>query len=162
TQAQDSRPPEPHLGYGLHLDPNVPVDPAMVNSLGMDWVKLYADSQIPLFPNKRILFRQDMNLTDEWPAFRVWLETRVRHLRDLGVDAIEIHNEPNLSLEWENREPNAREYVTMLRESYLVVKSIAPEMIVVSGGLAPTITTPDRMAITDIDYAREMLQYGAA
>jgi hypothetical protein len=28
--------PEPHLGYGLHLDPNVPVDPSVVNSLGMD------------------------------------------------------------------------------------------------------------------------------
>jgi len=35
-------------------------------------------------------------------------------------------------------------------------------MIVVSGGLAPTITTGDRRAISDIDYAAEMLDNGAA
>ena len=31
-----------------------------------------------------------------------------------------------------------------------------------SGGLAPTITTGDRGAISDIDYAAEMLDNGAA
>ena len=154
--------PEPHLGYGLHLDPNVPVDPTMVNSLGMDWVKLYADHQIPLFQNKRILFRQDMQWTTNWPAFRLWVADRARFLVSQGVDAIEVHNEPNLSLEWQNRPPNAWEYVQMLRVAYQEIKSVAPDVIVVSGGLAPTITTPDRMAVTDIDYAREMLENGAA
>ena len=160
--AQNETLPEPHLGYGLHLDPNVGVDPAMVDYLGMDWVKLYADHQIPLFPNKRILFRQDMEWTNNWDAFRVWVADRARFLRDQGVDAIEIHNEPNLSLEWQQRGPNGWEYVTMLRVAYQGIKSVAPDMIVVSGGLAPTITTPDRMAITDIDFAREMLENGAA
>ena len=154
--------PEPHLGYGLHLDPNVPVDPAVVNGLGMDWVKLYADHQLPLFQNKRILFRQDMQWTTNWPAFRVWVAERTRFLVSQGVDAIEVHNEPNLSLEWQNRPPNAWEYVQMLRVAYQEIKAVAPNVIVVSGGLAPTITTPDRMAITDIDYAREMLENGAA
>jgi hypothetical protein len=134
----------------------------MVDQLGMDWVKLYDDKQIPLFPNKRILFRQDMNLTTDWEAFRGWLAGRVRLLDSQGVEAIEIHNEPNLSLEWQGKPPNAREYTQMLRVAYETVKSVAPGMIVVSAGLAPTITTPDRLAVNDLDYAREMLQNGAA
>jgi len=163
TSYAQSNLPEAHLGYGLHLDPNVAVDPAMVDALGMDWVKLYADHQIPLFnQNKRILFRQDMQWTNDWAAFRGWVADRARFLNEQGVDAIEIHNEPNLALEWQQRGPNGWEYVTMLRVAYQAVKSVAPNMIVVSGGLAPTITTPDRLAITDIDYAREMLENGAA
>lgn len=153
--------PDPHLGYGIHLDPNVPVDPAIVDRMGMDWVKLYADHQIAQFPNKRILYRQDMAYPSDWNAFRTWLGERARFLANAGVDAIEIHNEPNLSIEWGGKIPNAREYTEMLRVSYETVKAIAPQMIVVSGGLAPTITTPDRLAITDIDYAQEMLEAGA-
>lgn len=160
--AQSDRLPPPHLGYGLHLDPNVPVDPTMVDQLGMDWVKLYDDKQIPLFPNKRILYRQDMNLTNDWEAFRGWLSGRVQLLNSQGVDAIEIHNEPNLSLEWQGRPPNARDYTQMLRVAYETVKSVAPSMIVVSAGLAPTVTTPDGLAVGDLDFAREMLQNGAA
>lgn len=161
---QDTRSslPDPHLGYGIHIDPNVPIDPELVNSLGMDWVKLYTDSQIPLFSGKRILFRQDMQWTTDWQAFRTWLTERARFLDTQGVDAIEVHNEPNLSLEWQNRPPNAWEYVQMLRVAYQAIKTAAPDMIVVSGGLAPTITTADRMAVNDIDFAREMLANGAA
>ena len=33
--------PAPHLGYGIHIAPNVRVDTSMVNALGMDWVKIY-------------------------------------------------------------------------------------------------------------------------
>ncbi len=50
----------------------------------------------------------------------------------------------------------------MLRVAYEIIKSIAPNVIVVSGGLAPTLTTPDRGAINDLDFAREMLENGAA
>ncbi len=162
AQAPTQRLPPPHLGYGLHLDPNVPVDPAMVDELGMDWVKLYDDAQIPQFPNKRILFRQDMDYPTDWNNFRAWLTERTRRLSSQGVEAIEIHNEPNLSLEWRDQPPNAAEYTEMLRVAYQTIKAVDPNMIVVSGGLAPTETTPDRMAVSDIEYAREMLRLGAA
>jgi len=162
AQAQSGQIPAPHLGYGLHLDPNVPVDPAMVDELGMDWVKLYTESQIALFPNKRILFRQDLSITTDYDALYTWMQERARILDAQGVEAVEIHNEPNLSLEWNDQPPDAAQYVQMLRASYQAVKSVAPNMIVVSGGLAPTDTTPDRLAVNDIDYAREMLRNGAA
>jgi hypothetical protein len=77
------------------------------------------------------------------------------------VDAIEIHNEPNLAMEWPHG-PNAWEYTQMLRVAYTAIKDVNPNMIVVSGGLAPTITTSDRGAISDLDYTAEMLDNGAA
>lgn len=161
TEAQSDTLPPPHLGYGLHLDPNVPVDPSVVDRLGMDWVKLYNETQIPPFQNKRILFRMDIAPTQDFEAFRAGIAQRASNLASLGVDAIEVHNEPNLSLEWQNRQPNAAEYVTLLREAYQAIKSVAPQIIVVSAGLAPAPTTADRMAVSDLEYAREMLQNGA-
>jgi hypothetical protein len=50
----------------------------------------------------------------------------------------------------------------MLRVAYTQIKAVNPDIIVVSGGLAPTITTADRKAISDLDYAAEMLDNGAA
>ncbi|NJL95215.1 MAG: hypothetical protein HC915_16600 [Anaerolineae bacterium] len=153
--------PAPHLGYGIHLDPNVPVDPALVDVLGMDWVKLYADGQIPQFPNKRILFREDMRWREDLGSVEQHFASRAAQLWSQGVDAIEVHNEPNLWIEWEPRLPNAREYTQILCAAYRGIKSTVPNMIVVSGGLAPTVTTPDLRAITDVDFARDMLAAGA-
>lgn len=161
AQAQGDSLPPPHLGYGLHLDPNVPVDPAVVDRLGVDWVKVYNETQISPFQNKRILFRLDIAPTDNLEAFRAGIAQRASNLASLGVDAIEVHNEPNLSLEWQNRPPDAAEYVRLLREAYQAIKSVAPHIIVVSGGLAPAPTTPDRMAVNDLEYARDMLANGA-
>jgi len=154
--------PPPHLGYGIHLDPNLPPAPGMVNQLGMDWVKLYSDEQIPHYSDKRILFREDMRYRTDFDNVRQHFADKAAFLWRQGVDAIEIHNEPNLYIEWEPRLPNAREYVEILRAAYQGVKSTAPNMIVVSGGLAPTVTTPDGRAITDVDFARDMLAAGAA
>ena len=103
----------------------------------------------------------DLDWPNDWNYFRSEVARRTRELVSFGVDAIEVHNEPNLSLEWP-RGPNAWEYTQMLRVAYETIKGIAPDVIVVSGGLAPTLTTPDRRAINDLDFAREMLENGAA
>jgi hypothetical protein len=103
----------------------------------------------------------DLDWPNDWNYFRSETARRTRELVQRGVDAIEVHNEPNLSMEWPHG-PNAWEYVQMLRVTYGIIKSIDPNVIVVSAGLAPTQTTPDRMAINDLDYAREMLENGAA
>ena len=153
--------PAPHLGYGIHIGPHTSVDPALVDQLGMDWVKLYDIGQIARFPNKRILFRIDLPWPDNWDAFRASVRQRAVDLSAAGVDAIEVHNEPNLAMEWPHG-PNAWEFTQMLRVAYTIIKSVNPDIIVVSGGLAPTITTGDRGAISDIDYAAEMLDNGAA
>lgn len=159
--AQAGGTPFPHLGYGIHIGPHTNVDPGLVNQLRMDWVKLYEVGQIGSFPGQRILFRMDLPWPDDWNAFRTSVGQRARELASLGVDAIEVHNEPNLALEWPHG-PNAWEYTQMLRVAYTQIKAADPDIIVVSGGLAPTLTTGDRGAISDIDYAAEMLDNGAA
>jgi hypothetical protein len=151
----------PHLGYGIHFGPNTNVSPALVNELGMDWVKIYELGQAYAFPGKRILYRIDLGWPSDWNQFRTDIAARVRAIAASPVEAIEVHNEPNLRNEWGGQIPNAWQYTQLLRVVYATVKSVAPRLIVVSGGLAPTITTADRGAINDLDYAREMFENGA-
>ncbi len=153
--------PAPHLGYGVHVGPHLNTPADMVRALGMDWVKVYDVAQVDDYPGLRVLFRLDLDWPTDWEYFRQDVARRVRELVALGVDAIEVHNEPNLALEWPHG-PNAWEYVQMLRLAYQAIKAADPAVIVVSGGLAPTLTTPDRRAINDLDFAREMLDNGAA
>ncbi len=160
AQSDESLPP-PHLGYGIHIGPHLNAPPEMIHELGMDWVKVYDAGQVDDYAAFRVLYRMDLDWPDDWAYFRSEVARRTRELVQRGVDAIEIHNEPNLALEWP-RGPNAWEYVQMLRVAYEQIKAIDPNVIVVSGGLAPTLTTPDRSAINDLDFAREMLENGAA
>jgi hypothetical protein len=53
------------------------------------------------------------------------------------VDAWEIWNEPNLTHYWRPR-PNAATYTTLLVAAGKAIKSAAPHVTVVSGGLSPT------------------------
>jgi hypothetical protein len=159
--AQDPpQPIEPHLGYGIHVGPNTRVNYTDVNDLRMDWVKIYEPGQAGAFSNKRILLRYDVIWQQDWNAFKSNL---AGYIAGLGsrIDAIEVGNEPNLGSEWHGRTPNAWEYVQVLRVAYQVIKSVNPNLIVVSAGLAPTITLPSREAISDLEYAREMMENGA-
>ena len=56
------------------------------------------------------------------------------------VDAIEVWNEPNLRSEWGGTisPQTAAEYVQMLSLSYAAIKSVDPNIMVVSAGLSPT------------------------
>lgn len=153
--------PAPHLGYGVHIGPHTAVNSALVDQLGMDWVKVYEPGQAADYPGKRVLFRMDLTWPGNWTDFREDVRRRASELSAFGVDAIEVHNEPNLSMEW-SQGPNAWEYTQMLRVVYTQIKAVDPSIIVVSGGLAPTLTTADRGAVNDIDFAAEMLDNGAA
>ncbi|MBN1963336.1 MAG: hypothetical protein JW910_01735, partial [Anaerolineae bacterium] len=150
-----------HGGYGTHVGPHLGSAAGYLNELGMNWVKVYDAEQLLTYRSFYTLYRMDLDWPSDWNAFRGELDRRIREAISRGADAIEIHNEPNLALEWP-RGPDAWEYVQMLRVAYEVIKAIDPAVIVVSAGLAPTETTPDRRAINDLDFAREMLENGAA
>ncbi|MBI5930242.1 MAG: hypothetical protein HY862_13100 [Chloroflexi bacterium] len=155
--------PRPHLGYGIHVAPNTTVDLGWVDRLGMDWVKVYTDNEAGYYRNKKVLFRYDLIYPGDngnWSEFKAGVRARALKLVDLGVEAVEVHNEPNLQAEWPGP-PNAWQYTQMLRVVYTEIKAVAPQLIVVSAGLAPTVTTPSRDAITDVDFAREMFENGA-
>jgi hypothetical protein len=74
------------------------------------------------------------------------------------IHAIQVWNEPNLSREWGGTgvEPiisrrSAVEYMSLLRQSYQLIKEKDPTKIVVSAGLSPTGTN-DGTAIEDTTY----------
>lgn len=155
--------PRPHLGYGIHVAPHTTVDLGWVDRLGLDWVKTYTDDESGYYRNKKVLFRYDLiypGTNGNWNEFKAGVRARAIRLVELGVDAVEVHNEPNLQIEWPTG-PDAWEYTQMLRVVYTEMKAVAPQLIIVSGGLAPTITTPSRDAITDVDFARTMFETGA-
>ncbi|MGD2143490.1 MAG: hypothetical protein PVF54_03330 [Anaerolineae bacterium] len=77
------------------------------------------------------------------------------------VDAYQVWNEPNLAREWGGWTPDPQAYVELLRACYQGVKSVDPDALVISAGLAPTGTgLPE--AIPDTDYLIEMYEAGAA
>ncbi|MCK4831149.1 MAG: beta-galactosidase [Anaerolineales bacterium] len=77
------------------------------------------------------------------------------------IPAYQVWNEPNLSREWGEREPNAAEYVELLTACHSGIKTADPDAVVISAGLAPTgIDLPD--AIPDDRFLQEMYAAGAA
>ncbi|NDJ84572.1 MAG: hypothetical protein GYB66_01675 [Chloroflexi bacterium] len=153
--------PRPHLGYGIHFAPHTNSDPGLVDALGMQWVKIYDPGQVRQHPGKKILFRMDMRWPQDWDQFKRDIRARTQGLLAMGeVDAIEVHNEPNLRIEW-GEVPDAWQYTQMLRVAYGEIKAVAPNVLVISGGLASTITTGDGRAIGDLEFAREMFENGA-
>ncbi len=77
-----------------------------------------------------------------------------------GVDAWQIWNEPNSALFWEPR-PNPQAYGDLLRTSVSAVRSIDPEAIVVSGGLAPAVERPDEGWRSPEAFLSELIDTGA-
>ncbi|MBN1284842.1 MAG: hypothetical protein JXB47_05560 [Anaerolineae bacterium] len=150
----------PHLGYGIHVGPHTRIDPALVYNLNVDWVKLYDVPQLDDYPGLRVLYRMDIDPMPNLDAFRAEIIHRTQEVTAKGVDAIEVGNEPNLIIEWAPK-PNPEEFTRYLCEAYRAIKSVAPGVIVVSGGLAPAPSLPDGSAINDLEFAQRMLDAGA-
>lgn len=78
------------------------------------------------------------------------------------VDAIQIWNEPNLRREWSSDvyELNGAAYVSMLSVAYETIKSIAPDIKVITAGLAPTGFSDGVNAVSDRIYLQQMYDAG--
>lgn len=84
------------------------------------------------------------------------------------IHAIEVWNEQNLDREWDTAEGvSAERYVEMLRLSYQAIKSRDPNIIVISGALAPTGANlfdehnPERrLTMDDFEYFDRMVAAG--
>jgi len=85
------------------------------------------------------------------------LVARYRH----KTIAVEIWNEPNLGAEWEEGVSPAG-FAKLLKTGYYAVKSVAPEIIVISGALAPfPFPTVGMRVYNDEQFMMEMYQaYG--
>ncbi len=81
------------------------------------------------------------------------------------ISAIEVWNEQNLEREWQaSGGLNAAKYVEMLSMAYETIKAKDPNIIVITGALAPTggWVEPDGRvtAIDDLHFLQELLQDG--
>lgn len=76
------------------------------------------------------------------------------------VRYIQVWNEPNLYYEWGGVEPNARDYVMLLRLAYRRAKEADPNVHILSAPLAPTLERSVQ-ALSDLDYLQQMYDYGA-
>ncbi len=73
------------------------------------------------------------------------------------IRAYEVWNEPNLAREWGGRQPNAAQYVALLREAYKRIKEADPNAMVISAGLTPTGTYSPEATPDDV-YLEQMYQ----
>ncbi len=81
----------------------------------------------------------------------------------LNPDAIEIWNEMNIDFEWPAGEINPQSYVTnMLAPSYNAIKAANPNVMVITGALAPTGFDNGHNAWADDRYLAGMNAAGAA
>ncbi|PJF42584.1 MAG: hypothetical protein CUN50_03530 [Candidatus Thermofonsia Clade 1 bacterium] len=55
------------------------------------------------------------------------------------VQHFQVWNEPNLALEWGNQPVEPERYTELLCRTYRALKAVDPQIVVVSGALAPTI-----------------------
>jgi hypothetical protein len=75
------------------------------------------------------------------------------------IVAYQIWNEPNLSREWGNQEPDPEGYVELLRVCSEAIRAVDDEAIIISAGLAPT-GNQDVTAYRDDIYLDSMYQAG--
>jgi LysM repeat protein len=84
-------------------------------------------------------------------------------LAPLGPDAIEVWNEMNIDVEWPTGEINPTTYVTrMLAPAYSAIKAANPNVLVITGALAPTGFDNGSNAWADDRYLAGMKAAGAA
>jgi hypothetical protein len=77
------------------------------------------------------------------------------------IAVYQVWNEPNLSREWGDLQPDPLAYTELLKVCYEAIKAADPEAIVISAGLAPTGTGLP-LAIPDDEYLQGMYDAGAA
>ncbi len=86
----------------------------------------------------------------------------VGQIATYGPDAIEVWNEPNLEREWPPGQIDPAMYVNnMLAPTYRLVKSLDPEIIVISGAPAPTGAS-SASVMPDDQYADGLVAAGAS
>ncbi|WP_420642354.1 LysM peptidoglycan-binding domain-containing protein [Candidatus Leptofilum sp.] len=87
----------------------------------------------------------------------------VQEVARLGPDGIEVWNEMNIDFEWPAGQINPSSYVNnMLAPVYTAVKAIDPNILIISGALAPTGFDNNTNAWSDARYLAGMRNAGAA
>lgn len=91
-----------------------------------------------------------------------FIQTFIRATKpeDNRIAAIEIWNEPNLIREWNGMPMNGQTYMTYFDAAYRAIKEVAPNITVVTAGLAPVCGISD--TVCDREFLRQMYAGGLA
>ena len=96
-----------------------------------------------------------------FPDFARYAAAFARRYRE-QVRYIIVWNEPNLSLEWGYRPVDPEAYTDLLCQTYQAVKSVAPEVYILGGALAPTLAPPgSEWGMNDLVFLERMYKAGA-
>ncbi len=76
------------------------------------------------------------------------------------IRTYQVWNEPNIYPEWGNQDVSPEAYTDMLCRTYTALKAVDPDIVVVSGALAPTLALSGR-DLSDTIYLQRMYQAGA-
>lgn len=91
---------------------------------------------------------------EDWANFCRVIAERYRG----RIDAYQLWNEPNLTREWGGLPPNAGELVRFIAACSEAIRSVDPDAILISPGLAPT-GTYDATAVPDDIFLQQMYDH---
>jgi len=74
----------------------------------------------------------------------------------------QIWNEPNIYPEWGNNFVDPAGYTEMLCRTYSALKQVDPNIVVISGAIAPTISLDGYFGFSDLIFLQEMYDNGAS
>lgn len=97
---------------------------------------------------------------DDLARFITTLLTLVKP-EDNRITAIEIWNEPNLEREWNGLPMNGAEYMRLFAVAYNTIKSMAPNIQVITAGLAP-VGAGVPGSVSDRAFLQQMYDAGLA
>ena len=76
------------------------------------------------------------------------------------IQHYQIWNEPNIYPEWGEQSPHPEEYAYLLCLTYAALKRVDPNIVVISGALAPTLSLDERN-LSELVFLQRMYDYGA-
>ena len=96
---------------------------------------------------------------DDMDDYGRFVAAFVAHYRD-HIGHIQIWDQPNVAPNWGDYWASPAEYVAMLKAAYPLAKAANPEVVVLGGGLAPTVAD-DQRNLNDVTFLRRMYAFGA-
>ena len=76
------------------------------------------------------------------------------------VSHYQIWNEPNIYPEWGNRPIDPAGYVELLCRAYAALKAVDPDIVVISGAIAPTIALDGSRDLSDLVFLQALYDHG--
>lgn len=99
---------------------------------------------------------------EHYPDFAAYAGAFAAHFSG-RVRYIILWNEPNLSLEWGYRPPDAVAYTDLICQAAAAIRAADPTIVILAAALAPTLGDPTGdLGVSDLEFLQAMYAAGAA